>query len=226
MAEAFESIINGKNNIVLLGEAGCGKSEIALNLAALLSEKNSVEFFDMDQTKPLYRSRDASAELESRGVMFHCERQFFDAPTLVGGVAESLAGRDRITILDVGGNDTGARMIGGFAGLLNKENSILLYVVNPYRPWSKDAVSIDCTLSAILNVSHMKKFHIIANPNLGPATTAKEFAAGMEKTKAMLEEYVPVKGACVREEIYESAAAATTLPLLPIKLYLKYEWDR
>ena len=46
MAEAFESIINGKNNIVLLGEAGCGKSEIALNLAALLSEKNSVEFFD------------------------------------------------------------------------------------------------------------------------------------------------------------------------------------
>ena len=32
-------------------------------------------------------------------------------------------------------------------------------------------------------------------------------------------------GACVREEIYPDAAALTTLPLLPLHLYLTYEWN-
>jgi hypothetical protein len=54
-------------------------------------------------------------------------------------------------------------------------------------------------------VSHIKKFHIVANPNLGFETTAEEFAAGIEKTRRMLEEYVPVEGACVREEIFDAA---------------------
>lgn len=225
MAQPFENLITGRHNVVLLGEAGCGKSEIALNLAALMAKRRETHLFDMDQTKPLYRSRDAGDAMERSGVVFHCERQFFDAPTLVGGVAESLQARDRVTIMDVGGNDTGARLIGGFSRLLDRDDAIVLYVVNPYRPWSKDTESIDCTLSAILKVSHLRKFHIITNPNLGFETTAEEFAAGIDKTKRMLERYVPVEGACVREGVYPAAAEATALPLLKMHLYLTYEWN-
>ena len=225
MAQPFEKIIAGKKNIVLLGEAGCGKSEIALNLAAKLAQSTQVDFFDMDQTKPLYRSRDARRTLESAGAHLHCEEQFYDAPTMVGGVAESLNDMNAVTIMDVGGNDTGARMIGGFSMFLNREDAVVLYVVNPYRPWSRDVESVDGTLSAILRVSHLKKFHIISNPNLGFETTAEEFAAGIDKTRRMLEQYVPVEGACVREEIFDAAAGLTELPLLPVRLYLKYEWN-
>ena len=50
MAQPFEKIIAGKRNIVLLGEAGCGKSEIALNLAVKLSQSAQVDFFDMGTT--------------------------------------------------------------------------------------------------------------------------------------------------------------------------------
>lgn len=225
MAQTFENLIGGRHNIVLLGEAGCGKSEIALNLAVSCAKTAQTHLFDMDQTKPLYRSRDARAAMERGNVRFHCEEQFFDAPTLTGGVADSLNDEKRVTIMDVGGNDAGARLIGGFSRLLSRDDAIVFYVVNPYRPWSKDAVSIDCTLSAILQVSHLKKFHIIANPNLGFETTTEEFAAGIEKTKQMLERYVPVEGACVREELYPKAAALTELPLLKMHLYLTYEWN-
>jgi hypothetical protein len=79
---------------------------------------------------------------------------------MVGGVAESLNDENAVTIMDVGGNDTGARMIGGFSMFLNREDAVVLYVVNPYRPWSRDVESVDGTLSAILRVSHLKKFHI------------------------------------------------------------------
>ena len=55
-------------NFVFLGEAGSGKSEIAINLAFDLARKcnRKIHFFDMDMTKPLFRSRDLSEELKEQ----------------------------------------------------------------------------------------------------------------------------------------------------------------
>ena len=98
MAQSFEKLLDGRHSVVLLGEAGCGKSEIALNLAAAMAAKRETHLFDMDQTKPLYRSRDARDAMEKSGVAFHYERQFFDAPTLAGGVAESLNEKEKLQL--------------------------------------------------------------------------------------------------------------------------------
>ena len=41
---------------VFLGEAGCGKSELAVQWALTAAERRrDVHFFDLDQTKPLLR---------------------------------------------------------------------------------------------------------------------------------------------------------------------------
>lgn len=52
--------MTSSSNVVFLGEAGSGKSEIALNFAQALAELGGkpVHFFDLDMTKPLFRSRD------------------------------------------------------------------------------------------------------------------------------------------------------------------------
>ena len=80
---------DGIHNFVFLGEAGCGKSEVAVNLALALAEtaQKDVHFFDLDMTKPLFRSRDQAGMLESRNVKVHFEEQFYDAPTASGGVS-------------------------------------------------------------------------------------------------------------------------------------------
>ena len=59
-----------RHNFVFLGEAGSGKSEIAINFAKALArtETRPVHFFDLDMTKPLFRSRDAGRELEQAGI--------------------------------------------------------------------------------------------------------------------------------------------------------------
>lgn len=65
---AWEDLLR-QNNIVFLGEAGCGKSELAVHLALELARQvREVHFFDLDQTKPLMRSRDAEGLLEKAGV--------------------------------------------------------------------------------------------------------------------------------------------------------------
>ena len=74
-------------NTVFLGEAGCGKSELAVHLALeLASQGREVHFFDLDQTKPLMRSRDAESLLEAAGVTVHFQQQTADAPTQTGGL--------------------------------------------------------------------------------------------------------------------------------------------
>ena len=215
---AWETLCR-KPNTVFLGEAGCGKSELAVHLALELAAKGrEVHFFDLDQTKPLMRSRDAEALLTGAGVTVHFERQCADAPTQVGGLVPLLLDAHKAVILDVGGNDTGARLIGGYAHLL--KDADVWFVVNPYRPWSSTTDHIDGTLSAILRASRLKMPRFLLNPNLGADTTPEEFLAGVTQGLAMLSPYVTVEAAAVPAALYEQVRHQTALPLIPITSHI------
>lgn len=216
-----------KKNFVFLGEAGSGKSEIAVNLACILAENEEsgkeVHFFDLDQTKPLFRSRDVKDQLERNRVQVHFEQQLLDAPTMAGGVGRCLQDEKCLTILDVGGNQAGARMIGGFSGFLNQDNTEVCFVINPYRPWSKDVISIDQTLSSILKVSHVRKVTIISNPNLGETTEVEEVLEGHKKVLNIIEEFLPVSCLCVRKDLYQQVREKTQTPIFPLDLRMQYK---
>ena len=205
--------------LVFLGEAGCGKSEIAMQLALeLAAQRRPVHFFDLDQTKPLMRSRDAEGLLEKAGVTVHFQQQYADAPTQVGGLIPLLLDEKKAVILDVGGNDTGAKLIGGYAHLLKAAD--VWFVVNPYRPWSATTEHIDGTLSAILRASRLKMPRFLLNPNLGGDTTLAEYLDGIRQGLELLSPYVAVEAAAVPAPLYEQAKAETALPLIPITSHI------
>lgn len=157
-------------NYVLLGEAGCGKSELAINLARrLLDTGKPVDLFDLDMTKSLFRTREQAHRLADMGIRFHFEEQFADAPTVGGGVMRSLKDADSYTVLDVGGDYIGARAIGGYAPLLNREDTQVLYILNPFRPWTTTGERAGLVLSEVLGVSHIRpqRIRIIGNPQSG-----------------------------------------------------------
>lgn len=224
-----ERILDRKyNNFLFIGEAGSGKSEIAVNVAKKLCdrEEKKVHFFDLDMTKPLFRSRDLSRELEGQGMEFHYEEQFMDAPTLVGGVNRLLKDEGSYVVLDAGGDSIGARPVGGFAPMTSREDTAVYYVVNPYRPWSCDLDHIDKILGEILGASHISldQVHFISNPNMGVMTTAREAVEGNRKLNGLLSPYKGLEFACVREELYETVKTEMNLPVMPVHLYLTYPW--
>ena len=207
------------SNSIFLGEAGCGKSELAVHLALELARQGrEVHFFDLDQTKPLMRSRDAEGLLEKAGVTVHFQQQYADAPTQVGGLIPLLLDEKKAVILDVGGNDTGAKLIGGYAHLLKTAD--VWFVVNPYRPWSASAEHIDGTLSAILRASRLKMPRFLLNPNLGGGTTPAEYLDGIRRGLELLLPYVVVEAAAVPAPLYEQARGETALPLIPITSHI------
>ena len=116
--KTFEQLMKEKKNFVFIGEAGSGKSEIVLNIAHKLAEQTDkkVDLFDLDQTKPLYRSRDLQEAFAKDGVEIHFQEQFQDAPTAVGGVRTSLYG-DGYTLLDIGGGHQAAKFAGSYSDL-------------------------------------------------------------------------------------------------------------
>ena len=224
-----ESLDQGKTNFILIGEAGCGKSEIALNLAKYLADHTDkpVHLFDMDMTKPLFRSRDLLNEEELSGITFHFEEQFYDAPTLVGGVRELLADSDSVVVMDVGGDDIGARSIGGFMMGVKKESLCVMYVLNYYRPFCQDIDHIDRFLAEILAVSRLalEDIHFVDNPNAGLTTTAEETVEGFQRMHEIITEYRDIDMKCVREDLTDKVTELLgETDIFPIHLYLTYEW--
>ena len=227
--EVFKRIAE-KNlkNFIFLGEAGSGKSEIALNFAINLNslDKREVHFFDMDMTKPLYRSRTVIDEIEETGIVFHHEEQFMDAPTLVGGVLQLLRNEECYVVLDVGGDHIGARAVGGFSQELNKKYTKVYYVLNAFRPWSMDIDHIDKTLVDIMGVANtpLERISMINNPNLGSSTKAEDFISGYGKMKEMISPYKDIDFSCVNETLVDEVRAEIDGPLMPVHLYLKNPW--
>lgn len=223
--KTFEELMKEKKNFVFIGEAGSGKSEIVLNIANKIAQATGkkVDLFDLDQTKPLYRSRDLQEDFKERGVEIHYQDQYLDAPVMVGGVRVSLAG-DGYTLLDIGGGHQAAKFAGSYSDLLSRDDSVPVYIINPYRPWTKSVDAIDGTMRHILGSMRLDHIYILGNPNLGYATTANEFMEGLDKIDELLDGFTVVNSACVRRELYDEVRDKTDKALIPLDLFLTYSW--
>lgn len=220
---AWNELVGTYKDVVFLGESGSGKSELAINLALeLRTQTKSVHLWDIDQTKPLFRARDVEHKLVKQGIAVHYDVQMEDAPTLSGGIASFLLDRDSRVILDVGGGDIGARLIGGLSHLLKREDVVVFYVINPYCAWSDNLESIDKTFSAILASARIRQVHFLANPNLGEATSAADFTLGLDQVMQILPPQAPLVASAVP---YWLADVAAPIPLIPIYPQLRYPWQ-
>lgn len=175
-------IVNGARNIVFVGESGCGKTELALNCAVALRKENSEErritLLDMDQSKPAFRSRDLSHMLERQGIELLYGEQVMESPIIPPGIKKRLSDPEGINVLDVGGNEIGAVNMAQFEPYFDGQDTIVFFVVSPYRLLSLDGPHIRQMMEAIAVFSRLKEFRLIGNPNMGDHTDADVVAEG------------------------------------------------
>ena len=222
--EQAATVTGNKKNLVFIGEAGCGKTEASINFAVALSAGGRpVHFFDMDQTKPLFRARDAVAIMEKAGVIVHYQEQLLDLPTLVPAVNEMLAAKGFRVIMDVGGSVQGARMIGQFSTILNSENTEAVFIINPYRPWTNGAEGARGAAARVKRECRIKTVRIACNPALGLNTSAGDAVSGSKILTEMLGESPSFTLA--REEIAAEVAKRVPELVIPLHIYIRYPWQ-
>ena len=220
-------LLKNDKNFVFIGEAGSGKTETALNMAVAMAKATTkrVHFFDMDQTKPLFRAREQRGALEREGVVFHFQDQYLDAPVVASGVRELLCDPESVVLLDIGGGSHGSHMIGQFSDLLNRDGTKVLYLVNPYRPWSRTREDIDETVRRVLGTARLTKLSLVANPNLGKNTAARDVCRGWDRLCALFPDQTP-EFICALEDLAAELEAYCRVPVFGIRLNTLPDWFR
>lgn len=228
MAQRLTDILNGRKTVAFLGEAGSGKTEIALNFALGLRNETDrkIHFFDLDQTKPLFRARDVEERLTKAGIAFHSntDTSIEDVAALAPGVIAALNEGDSYVIMDVGGNEQGARVIGQFWESMHRADGLIMLPINPYRPWSGDSENLTVTLDKIVSAARAGSVCVISNPNFCRQTTAQDVIDGNEKLKSMLAGRYPVSCVCAMTPLCGELGERMAEPVVPIEIQIIYPW--
>jgi hypothetical protein len=175
---------------ILVGHFGSGKSEIAINLAfGLRNREAEVTVVDLDLVKPYFRCRLAKEALEARGIRLVAprgDRFYADLPILAPearSAARDGAGPGTSLIFDVGGDDLGARVLGSFSGLLDQTVTDLLFVVNANRPFAEDLPSQRRMLGKVQGAARLRVTGLVANTHLMQQTTRETVLDGIHAAR-------------------------------------------
>lgn len=161
--------------IIIAGNYGSGKSETAVNLAAVSRRAGkSVKITDLDLVNPYFRSREAQKPLEDLGVeVVLPDRKYMqaDLPILTPAVADMIKNPAQVTILDAGGDDAGVTVLAALADVLKKSHVKLLQVINPLRPFTNDVQGCLKMKAQIEAAAKLPVTGLISNANLLDETT-------------------------------------------------------
>ena len=168
-----------KRVLLLCGHYGSGKTNIAVNLAKEIKrEYPLVALADLDIVNPYFRSKDSATELEEAGIRLICSKYAnsnVDIPALPPDLYALTDDRSMRAIIDVGGDDRGALVLGRLAPEILAENDYeMLMVINCYRPLTRDASSTIEVMREIECAGGIRFTALINNSNLGTETTAED----------------------------------------------------
>ncbi len=199
-----------KRVTLLCGHYGSGKTNVAVNMAYDLKEKYSdVAIADLDIVNPYFRTKDSKEDLESRGITLISSEYAgtnVDIPAMPQQMYMITHNKDLHAVIDVGGDDRGALALGRIAPAIMEENDYeMLFVINCYRPLTRDAESTLEVMREIEQACKIKFTAIVNNSNLGNETKAEDVL----NSTAYAEEVsritgLPIKCTCVYGDIYDS----------------------
>ena len=192
-------------HIIVTGHYGSGKSNISVNLAIEYAKKyKKVYLIDCDIVNPYFRSADSKELLEANGVALIAPlyaNTNLDIPALPADIQRVFA-TDCIAIWDIGGDDSGAIVLGRYADSIMKDGYEMYYVLNFYRPLTENSDEMTSLMYEIERSSHLKCTALINNSNLGTETSVSDISATFEEASSVSEKTgLLLKYVCVKESL-------------------------
>jgi hypothetical protein len=195
-----------KRVTLLVGHFGSGKTEIALNGALELAANGArITLADLDVVKPYFRSRSARAILLDAGIELLAPtgaNMHADLPIIVPQIRSHLRDPNRRLIMDVGGDEIGARVLGSLSDVVPLDDTDCLLVLNFRRPSTPDPERALQMIREIEAVGRVPVSGLISNTHLMSETTPAVVVDGYHRAveTARLAE-VPLVAVTVAEDL-------------------------
>ncbi len=210
-----------KRLTILCGHYGSGKTNVAVNIAAELKKtRDNVTVADLDIVNPYFRTKDSAAYFEEQGIRLICSayaNSNVDIPALPQEMYALTDDCSMTAVLDIGGDDRGALVLGRLAPKILMENDYeMLMVINCYRPLTRDAASTLEVMREIEYAGGIRFTGLVNNSNLGAVTTAEDILASREYAEEVSRlSGLPVVMTTVMQELYPAVAgkAPNAFPL-------------
>lgn len=179
------SILSDRRFVVLVGNYGSGKTELALNLALDAVQTQTTTLVDLDIVNPYFRSGEKAEELRKAGIrvlMPTFAMSTVDIPALPAEIQSVFEQPSQRVIFDVGGDDTGAAALGRYAPSFRRyrEDTLVCLVINAMRPLTQSAQDVAELAQRIAARGRMDIDVIINNTNLADQTTADMVRMGRQ----------------------------------------------
>lgn len=219
---------------VITGHYGCGKTTLAVNLAIDLRRVyESVMLVDLDVVNPYFRSSDHRAMLEGHGVDLIAPTfagTTLDTPSLPPEV-DAVFETQGAVVIDAGGDDAGATVLGRYAEKIAAVEHEMLYVINRYRPLIASPEQAAQLLAHIEAASHLKATGVVNNSHLRDETTLHTVLDSMgyaRQTASLLG--LPLRFTTVPERVYaesrgHAGAAGYVENAYPIRIHVRAPWE-
>lgn len=211
---------------VITGHYGCGKTNVAVNIALKLAKDGKkVTVVDLDIVNPYFRTADFGELFEKNGIRLVTPmyaNSNLDIPALSFDLAAIVQGKGYI-VIDVGGDPEGAVALGRYGDLLkNRSDTQLYYVVNKYRYLTSTPEEATELLEEIKAASGLQCSGIINNSNLGKLTDKKIVSESVGYAERIAETAkAPLLFTCSEKENLEGIT-----PSFPVKIYVKPVWEQ
>lgn len=220
--------------IAVMGHYGSGKTEFSVNLAMKLKDSEPhLALIDLDIANPYFRSRERQRMLEAEGISVIFNEYGYDIaedlPAITARVRAPLEDPAFTTIVDVGGNDSGARIMNQFRKYFEPEGTERYIVINANR-FETDTVEgamfhleqireeIGLPITGLINNTHM-----LAESKASDVVKGHELCLEVSGRTGIpiiwdtcLERLIP--------ELKDIIGEDSDYRLFPLKLYMRPSW--
>ena len=198
-----------KRITLLCGHYGSGKTNVAVNMAYDQKAKyDRVAIADLDIVNPYFRTKDSAKDFDALGIELIASEYAgsnVDIPALPQQIYSICDQKDKQVIIDVGGDDRGAYALGRISPAILEENNYeMLFVINCFRPLTRDAESTIEVMREIEYAAKIKFTAIVNNSNLGEETSKDDVLNSISYAEEISQKTgLPIKCTSVYNKLYD-----------------------
>lgn len=222
---------NEKRIVIVIGHYGSGKTEFCCNYALEYAREVGGEILlsDLDIVNPYFRSRERADFLEKHGITVMSSLLGNDAnvdlPAITAALNIPLKDGHTKTVLDVGGDKIGARVLRQYNDTIDDEACDMFAVVNANRPETANLEGVINHIEGIEFEARRKVTGLINNTHMLRETSVEDVLRGQRLLEEVSRELnIPIVYVSVIRKLVEELQGEIKVPMIPVDMIMRDEW--